>query len=376
MDMTRTTPIPALNVESNTPPIKLFIKKHKLNYIARNIQNNSQIAKKITEGDLRITCQHSTSTMKKSTILVKLDIPERRHKSFPTWQSNQSFWNRSQKRTLARRIKTHYNRNNNNSTRYNNDLKFYTDATVLYQKQVPALESSTKNQKIKLKEKLSIKTVELIAIFSAINFGLKSNEKRITILTDSQSSCISISKHACIKKLDRFYEYKILQLADKNQNREIRIQWIPGHLGILDNEVADGLADMSDSTNSPINLNVKIPYTDIKRIHNDKIKEERQADYEIKSLIKGRRHRDIINSTVPKKPWFHNIKLSSADTRRIARLRSGHTYDKRFLEMVGITNNNNCDHCHVLEDSSHIITTCPLYDNIRTKYNRRGVAGV
>lgn len=70
MGLTRTTPIPALNVESNAPPVKIFITKHKLNYIARRqISRDTNLANQIKCGklsDSKSSCL-SIETQKKQT---------------------------------------------------------------------------------------------------------------------------------------------------------------------------------------------------------------------------------------------------------------------------------------------------------------------
>lgn len=50
MGMTKTTPIPALNIESNTPPIKNFVNKHKMKYVARIMHRGNNLAEKINTG--------------------------------------------------------------------------------------------------------------------------------------------------------------------------------------------------------------------------------------------------------------------------------------------------------------------------------------
>lgn len=52
----------------------------------------------------------------------------------------------------------------------------------------------------------------------------------------------------------------------------------------------------------------------------------------------------------------------------MARIRTGHTYDKRFLKIIDLINDSDCDTCGVLEDFEHIIMKCPIYDNVRAKY--------
>lgn len=52
----------------------------------------------------------------------------------------------------------------------------------------------------------------------------------------------------------------------------------------------------------------------------------------------------------------------------MARIRSGHTYDKKFLYLMKKVNDNICMTCNVLEDSEHVIITCNQYNTNRAKY--------
>lgn len=57
MGMLRSTPIAVLNIEANTPPVQLYITKHKLNYMARLIHRGNTLAAKIK--------QHSVADLSK-----------------------------------------------------------------------------------------------------------------------------------------------------------------------------------------------------------------------------------------------------------------------------------------------------------------------
>lgn len=187
-------------------------------------------------------------------------------------------------------------------------------------------------------------------------------------MTDSKSSCTSI-KNTNKNNLDRYYEQKIIQLANNNPNTKFNIQWIPSHVGISGNETADRLANVSSNNTSRIHLTLKIPLTDAKRIAKLKIHELWQQHYDDCPVNIGARHRSIIQSTIPKNPWFKEINLNSSDTRRIARIRTGHTFDKRFLKTINKSENQICDTCNVIEDSFHIIINCSKYNLIRSKYD-------
>lgn len=200
----------------------------------------------------------------------------------------------------------------------------------------------------------------------AMKLGEKTNCKIITILSDSKSACISI-ENTNKNKLNRYYENKIIKIAADNPTKIFNLQWIPAHVGVTGNEIADNLANMNNlHTRNQISL--KAPIQETKRIIRDQMKKKWQQDFMEKSLNKRRRHRQLINGIIPNTFWIKNVQLNSKNTRRIARIRTGHTYDKRFFKMIDLIDDSNCDECGELEDFEHIIMKCPKYINQRSKY--------
>lgn len=81
---------------------------------------------------------------------------------------------------------------------------------------------------------------ELVAIKEALDLALDADEDDIWILTDSKSSIQYLKNWPNI--LDKLGQDVILKLAALNQGRTVCFQWIPSHVGVYGNEVADLLA--------------------------------------------------------------------------------------------------------------------------------------
>jgi ribonuclease HI len=108
----------------------------------------------------------------------------------------------------------------------------------------------------------SIFTAEAFAIIIAIKFILQQQHSQYAILTDSKSvlqalqgNCLTSSTNWLI------YDIKSRLQTGANLGKSIKLIWVPGHAEILGNEVADQKAKFMSKSQNIINL--PLPYTDI-----------------------------------------------------------------------------------------------------------------
>ena len=94
--------------------------------------------------------------------------------------------------------------------------------------------------KERLPDMASIYTAELRAIYLALRHGIGSTEDRFIICVDSLSYLYAL-EHLDIKNPLIF---SILELHStfKTQLRDVIFCWVPNHVGIRDNELADKAA--------------------------------------------------------------------------------------------------------------------------------------
>ncbi|XP_058817692.1 uncharacterized protein LOC131681001 [Topomyia yanbarensis] len=124
--------------------------------------------------------------------------------------------------------------------KYTNQTKIYTDASMFDGTCGIGVFVESRNKKItlRLEHQTSIMTAELIAIKVAIDEIRRSQLRNAVILTDSLSSC-TLLDHS-LKHLERN------EIADEIirvcRERKIDIQWIPSHINIRGNDLADSLA--------------------------------------------------------------------------------------------------------------------------------------
>ncbi|GBM08117.1 hypothetical protein AVEN_17104-1 [Araneus ventricosus] len=90
------------------------------------------------------------------------------------------------------------------------------------------------------KKNCSVFRSELLAIREALDFALRFETSDTYILTDSKSSIQYLKNWAKIpEKTGQEIISKIVTLSQKSR---VCIQWIPSHIGVFGNEVADLLA--------------------------------------------------------------------------------------------------------------------------------------
>lgn len=69
------------------------------------------------------------------------------------------------------------------------------------------------------------------------------------------------------------------------------------------------------------------------------------------------------------RPWYHDLGLCSPDIRKINRLISNHSYDKRWLHRFGKENDELCDECLIPDTAEHQVFRCFKYRAIRLSYS-------
>lgn len=376
LGMTKTTPITAILGEAAEWPIELIHKWLNVKFVIKHLYSNTQIGK-----DLK----NNSCTKLLNDIYTEFPI----FKHVPVIETNLL----TQQNLFINKTIKNYNKSFTNiEKKYlaTNIIEEFADSHHIYTDGsktddgivgLGILFDDTK-EKIQLfmEANISIKSTELIAIFIAIKMAIAMNKKNIVILTDSQSSCISLLNS--IKKIQKkkYYENKIIKMANENKDKKITIQWIPAHVGIEGNEQADKLA--SDRTNINANNTLAefpIPPEDILNICKYTIHKTWTDKFEEITTYKGTYHANIMKQPTLK-PWFYKINnLDSSQLKQIIRVRTGHTFDKKHLHMIKMIDNNLCENCGVIETAEHLIDTCTLHETTRQKYTdikRRGLSEI
>lgn len=216
-------------------------------------------------------------------------------------------------------------------------------------------------------DEICIMTIELLAISEALSYA-EELEGNTIILTDSKSALQHLNRCATGQR-GFSISYIILEKIQKLQanNKQLRLQWIPSHVGLRGNEEADRLAKLaaSDGTETFIepdysekfNLFKKVVYDEWKEYFNERSKE------------KGIWYK-AIQSEPPRIPWFGDIKINRSEVVLAHRLRSGHIPLNRFAYLMKKVDSPNCDVCGVLEDVQHLLAECVRIEAHRESFLR------
>lgn len=244
--------------------------------------------------------------------------------------------------------------------KYRTWFKIFTDGSKSSGVSGAALYDSASGygERFKNLSNVSIMSMELFAISEAltyIKYHINSHLK-IVIYSDSKSalqhivSCSQGNRGTAIA-------YSILRKLEEFSvnNIQIVLQWIPSHIGLYGNEVADQLARLAVSDNSE-NIYILPSYTELLPKYNKMYYDHWREYFDERSRTKGIWYK-IIQSQPPRLPWF----MGDICRKHVViahRLRSGHMPLKKFAFCMGKVPSPNCETCNKPEDVYHVLMEC------------------
>ena len=198
-----------------------------------------------------------------------------------------------------------------------------------------------KTLKLRNPDHSSVFRSELIAIDSALkSIARDTDTKYIWILTDSRSSIQHLQNYQDVH--DATGIHILQQLRELSQKIDIHFQWIPSHVGIQGNEIADSLAKEGSKGITP--ETEQLTYTEIyskfKMKTNQKWKLPPQH-----SWYKAKNPGDSIRTTLQRK-----------EQTAIARLKTGHLKTLKIID--GKKTFPICPKCDTKEASPQHILQC------------------
>lgn len=218
----------------------------------------------------------------------------------------------------------------------------------------------------RLAHEVSITTAEIQAINVAMKL-IKENQLYLYVIyTDSKTACGMLEEALHAHKGPHILS-EILQAAHETGTS---IQWVPSHVGLTGNEMADQLAKLGTSTSAET-LEHQIFYTDAKNHLKRKKLASTQEWYKNYSEEKGKHFYQIQNE-YNDKPWYDGQDLKGYEVRMINRLMTAHNYSKSWLAKMKIVEDPDCELCEEPETAEHSIIHCPRFNIERAEFSFDG----
>lgn len=220
--------------------------------------------------------------------------------------------------------------------------------------------------KLKIDSDISIMHIELIAIEKALSYINSLNIDNIVILTDSKSALQHLAR--CTTHVRGSpVAYRILELIFKLQafDRHIKLQWIPGHVQIKQNEEVDALARQAVVDGVP--LTVLPLHSDYVKIVKKQCLVEWQEYFDLRSRERGIWFRTI-QPQVSYYPWIDQAPYNRNRLKTALRLRSGHIPSNKFAFLMRKVPSPDCNECGTVEDVVHVLLECVRNEAVRAAW--------
>ena len=248
----------SLQVEMGDPPLeerrKSLITKSYLNILSHN--DNHPTKKSLMNSATFLVFTNDIKKKQKPLYIVANEMLQKhsidpslvyQDIQFPTppWHLLKPKVNYQLTRTLTKRDSPHILQSEGNiliDTQYNNFLKIYTDGSKDPENNsscayvIPELRIK---KGYKLPSHISIFMCELTAIFLALTLIEEFKPLNAVIFIDSLSALQAISGSIFKIKAQIIYDIYFLYTSLTRQGIQIILEWIPSHVGILGNELAD-----------------------------------------------------------------------------------------------------------------------------------------
>ena len=241
---------------------------------------------------------------------------------------------------------------------YNEYVHIYTDGTKTADNTGASIVIPSRNirQTFKLHPQMSILIAEMYGIEKALTWLEVESFDKYVIWTDSLNSLSLInSRHpeSCRELTFRIQG----RLRAYNQQRSVRLQWLPAHKGIPGNEEADRLAKRSSENIT--SERVRIPLSDriqmVKRSAKVKFKEKLRVALEVNGI--GRFAYQIKEKV---ENWEHANHKSRTLETVLTRLRMGHVAPGNHLFRFQMAASPLC-RCGQVETVEHFLLHCTMY---------------
>ena len=384
----RSTPIVALQVEANIPPLATYIEEINCKYFLKaRAQGESHPLFQDMMQDRTIANRHWTAGhFKKPLVLRSRDtvrqwnIPEdlqtedRRTPTRPPWQKKELKILPDLKEPITKSAPKEMIRTVAQITieeRYKNHLQIFTDGSKIRNSTSAAMWIPEMNYqegwKLEDGDTITIMSAELLAINKAMQWTALNGEfiekKEVAILTDSRSSLEALQSFKTSKYAAQEEQaYRVAEILKEN-GIDLTLQWVPSHVGLQHNEKVDAAADTAHAL--PTITHCPLSIEETKNLVRKAAATTWQTLYDSQKDNLHDAHFSTIKPKTEHWPWA-NHKCRPIETA-ITRLRLGHVELNEFLHRTHQRDSPTCTDCDTPETVEHYLLHCRRFTGSRQK---------
>ena len=207
----------------------------------------------------------------------------------------------------------------------------------------------------------SIFTAELSAIVRCLELINVSEKENFVIHTDSYSAMMSLKRYNPIHPLVQKAQEWLYRLHIKF--KKVQFCWVPSHVGIQLNELAD--EEAKEAAHLPSITSKDIPHVDLKAPTKKYINAKWQRRWSSPLLANNLKYKKIRPYVQCWPSSFHPIRRYETI---LSRLRIGHCRLTHQFLLAG-SNPPVCAYCQVTLTVEHILVDCPQYRPQRSRFS-------
>ena len=243
-------------------------------------------------------------------------------------------------------------------------IKLFTDGSKTVNGVGCAVVHGSYSYSGRISNNASVFTAELTAIAKALQIIFTLRGNKFTVYSDSYSALLAIKMYNSSNPIVQQIMLCLCRLTSRS--KQVHFCWVPAHVGIMGNELADREAKSVIARES-ITLNF-IPHSDLKRVIHSYIKKKWQNHWSSPELANNRKYKKIRESVDHWSSGYQKIRKTEVV---LSRLRIGHTHiTHQFLLEGGSA--PECARCDEVLSVEHILVRCQIYNATRRKYGLLG----
>lgn len=248
-------------------------------------------------------------------------------------------------------------------------LQIYTDGSVdpatnraAFAVHIPEVGLS---QGYRIPNNRSVFTTEVIAILCALEWVGKMRPQYTLICSDSAAALMTIQAGMPRVRADLVYEIRMALYRVYKMELSVAFLWVPAHVGIAGNEVADSVAKEA-LRQEFISVNTTLGFFELCSIVARQVSSEWQREWDAEE--RGRHYYSIQKSV---KGGDANWGRSRGEQVLFARLRLGHCGLAPDLALIGKTASGLCACGRKQESVKHVLMECSFYKEERSRLFKR-----